>query len=119
MTTYGATDWSVVDSRMMANPTDPTNPNVMVIPLSLGNGYLSRYEWAHDIADFERALSWFRANYSLWGQRRLTPAVARFLDVSALRLRIQGDASAYRDRIEAVWQAALAVTPPAPRRSPR
>ena len=97
--TYAATDWSAVIARMEAQPSDPTNPNIMVAPLSLGNGYLGRYETGHDLADFERALSWFEwvgAHYSLWGQRWLTPAVAQYLDISVLRMRIQPDAWAYR-----------------------
>lgn len=110
---YGATDWSVVNSRMLAQPSDPTNPNIMIIPLSLGNGYLGRYESAHDLADFERALQWFEwvaANYSLWGQRWLTPAVVQYLDVSVLRLRIQQGTEAYFDRVQALWQVAMDVT---------
>ena len=111
--TYGATDWSVVNGRMLAQPSDPTNPNIMVIPLSLGNGYLGRYEVEHDLADFERALEkfeWVGANYSLWGQRWLTPAVAQYLDVSALRLRIQHGTGAYFDRVQALWQVAMDIT---------
>jgi hypothetical protein len=111
--TYGATDWSAVDGDMTAHPSGTNNPNVMVIPLSLGNGYLSRYEVEHDPADFERALErfeWVGANHSLWGQRWLAPAVVHYLDVSALRLRIQHGAGAYSERVQALWRVAMDIT---------
>jgi hypothetical protein len=110
---YGATDWSAVDGDMVAHPAGTNNPNVMVIPLSLGNGYLGRYEVEHDLADFERALAWFEfvgANHALWGQRWLAPAVAHYLDVSALRLRIQRGTGVYFERVQALWRVAMDIT---------
>ena len=111
--TYGATDWSAVVAWMIANPGNATNPNIVVIPLSLGNVYLNRYEAEGKIADFESALylfEWTSSNYWLWGQRWLTPAVAHYLDVSAARLRLQSGAEAYADRIRYVWELAMAIT---------
>src|SRR5262249_31905739 len=52
---YGATDWSAVVAGIAANPMDGANANIMVIPLSLGNAYLNRYEANGDVADLERA----------------------------------------------------------------
>jgi hypothetical protein len=37
--TYGATDWSQVTDHLESYPDDAGNPNVMVIPISLGNAY--------------------------------------------------------------------------------
>jgi hypothetical protein len=110
--TYGATDWSAVESHLHADPAAPGNPNIMVIPISLGNAYLEAYEWGNDIADFERALErleWAAQRYELWGQRWLTPAVAQYLAVSALRLLGSEEAEPYANRLEALWRSALVI----------
>jgi hypothetical protein len=111
--TYGATDWSAIECRLNTRPTDAGNPNVMVIPLSLANGYLSRYESANDVGDLERAIGWLEwvaVRYPLWNQRWLTPAVAQYLDVSVLRLRTKDGIAPFFDRIDALWQEAMWIT---------
>jgi hypothetical protein len=50
--------WAVA-AFVVSEPGYEGNPNVLFIPLSLGNAYVNRYEWRHDIADFERGLEWF------------------------------------------------------------
>ncbi|MEX0879597.1 MAG: hypothetical protein WD451_07690, partial [Thermoanaerobaculia bacterium] len=108
---YGATDWSAVVEGLVARPWDPTNPNIMVIPLSLGNVYLNRYETGGDVANFEMALfyvEWTADNYWVWGQRWLTPAVAQYLAVSLLRLRAHETAGVH-DRIDALWEQTAVI----------
>lgn len=111
--TYGSTDWSVVSGFLASNPEYVGNPNIVFIPLSLGNVSLNRYEWGNDIADFEGALDWLERvadNHSLWGRRWLAPPVVTYLDISLLRLRGCPVPAGYSDRLEAVWRAALAIT---------
>src|SRR5213592_2706458 len=88
--TYGSTDWTQLTSYLVTHPDDAGNPNVFVIPLSLGNVFLNRYEASADLGDLNRALPYFEwvANYyGLWKERWLTPAVAHYLAVSVNRLR--------------------------------
>ena len=110
---YGSTDWSAVAAFVASNPLDAGNPNIMFIPLSLGNVYLNRYEAGKDIADLERATTWFEwvtERHGLWGRRWLAGSVVGYLDISLVRLRGQCPPAADRDRIEAVWRRALAIT---------
>src|SRR5688572_10987618 len=53
--TYGETDWSQVIDHLLAFPDDEGNPNIMVIPLSLGNVFLNRYEATGADPDYEKA----------------------------------------------------------------
>lgn len=46
---YGETDFSPV---MVENPGYAGNPNIVFIPLSLGNVYLNRFEWRNHTAVF-------------------------------------------------------------------
>jgi hypothetical protein len=109
---YGSTDWSAVVAQLAAEPGDTGNPNVMVIPISLANVYLQRYEMGLDEADFDRAffyLEWTAENYWMWGQRWLTPAVAQYLAVSVLRLRGHPTSGVRRERIESLWAQAASI----------
>jgi hypothetical protein len=111
--TYGSTRWSAVAVFLGANPGYEGNPNIVFIPLSLGNVYLNRYEWQHDIADLERSVEWFEwvaCKHWLWGRRWLSAPVVSYLDISLLRLRARRLPADYAGRVEAVWQAALAIT---------
>ncbi|HEY3124635.1 MAG TPA: hypothetical protein VGK70_11315, partial [Thermoanaerobaculia bacterium] len=111
--TYGSTDWSAVSEFLASNPEYAGNPNIVFIPLSLGNVSLNRYEWGNDIADFEQALErleWVAVNHRLWRRRWLAAPVVSYLDISLLRLRAERVPAGYSDRMEAVWQAALAIT---------
>ena len=88
--TYGDTDWSQVTDHVVSHPDDAGNPNVMVIPISLANGYLNRYEKSKNVSDWDFALlhlEWVAGKYSLWQKRWLTPGVIQYLVVSADRLR--------------------------------
>ncbi len=88
--TYADTDWSRVIDHMTSHPEDGGNPNTMVIPLSLGNVFLNRYEKAKSASDYERALQnfeWVAEKYDLWKSRWLTPAVVQYLVVSVDRIR--------------------------------
>ncbi len=110
---YGSTRWSSVAEFLGANPGYEGNPNIMFIPLSLGNVYLNRYEWRHDISDLERSVEWFEwvaCKHWLWGRRWLAAPVVSYLDISLLRLRAERVPARYEGRLEAVWQAALAIT---------
>lgn len=110
---YGSTDWSAVAAFVVSNPGYTGNPNIMFIPLSLGNVYLNRYESGKDIADLERATTWFEwvtGRHGLWGHRWLAAPVVSYLDISLVRLRGQCPSAGNRDRVEAVWHKALAIT---------
>ncbi len=110
---YGSTDWSAVATLLASDPGSASNPNIVFIPLSLGNVYLNRYEKTHDSADFERSLAWFEwvaGNHWLWGHRWLTAPVVSYLDISVVRLRSECSADDYAERIDRLWQAALAIT---------
>ena len=110
---YGSTDWSVVTEFFVLNPGYEGNPNIVFIPLSLGNAYLNRYEWRGDIDAFERALAyfeWVAGNHWLWGRRWLSAPVVSYLDISLMRLRRLGIPGAYEDRVKTTWQEALAIT---------
>lgn len=110
---YGSTRWSGVAEFLGANPGYEGNPNIVFIPLSLGNVYLNRYEWQHDIADLERSVEWYEwvaRNHWLWGRRWLAAPVVSYLDISLLRLRAERLPADYAGRVEAVWQSALAIT---------
>jgi hypothetical protein len=113
--TYGATDWSQVTDNLTSFPDDAGNPNVMVIPLSLGNVFLNRYEATGDLADYERAVQhfeWVTKKYDGWGKRWLTPGVVHYLVVSVHRLREVCDVSlelprVSRKRIGVLWKKVL------------
>jgi hypothetical protein len=108
---YGATDWSAVVAGMVANPNDGGNPNIMVIPLSLGNVYLNRYEASGDANDLQRAaayIEWTAGSYGLWNQRWLTPAVAQYLAISVLRLRAH-ETVVGAERLDALWAQTAAI----------
>src|SRR5580765_4850084 len=107
--TYGSTDFSAVTAFLVSNPGYEGNPNIMFIPLSLGNVYLNRYEEQNDTADFERSLgllAWVAGNHWLWGYRWLSAPVANYLDVSLLRLRRARAPADFAERIETVWRSA-------------
>jgi hypothetical protein len=100
--TYGSTRWSAVAVFLGANPWYEGNPNIVFIPLSLGNVYLNRYEWQHDIADLERSVEWFEwvaFKHWLWGRRWLAAPVVSYLDISLLRLR-----ASHRPIIQVGWR---------------
>jgi hypothetical protein len=110
---YGSTDWSAVSEFLVSNPGYSGNPNIVFIPLSLGNVYLNRYEWGGDLADFERSLAWLEwvaGNRWLWGQRWLTAPVVSYLDITLLRLRGECVPAGYAARLDSVWASALAIT---------
>jgi hypothetical protein len=110
---YGSTDWSAVTEFVVSNPGYEGNPNIMFIPLSLGNAYMNRYEWRDDISDFERALAHLEHvanNHWLWGRRWLAAPVVSYLDISLARLRSLPIPAADAARVEVAWQKALAIT---------
>jgi len=110
---YGSTDWSAVFDFLASNPGYEGNPNIVFIPLSLGNVYLNRFEWRHDIADFERAIQWFEwvaDHHRIWAGRWLTAPVVSYLDISLARLRGDCAPGGYEDGVEILWQKALAIT---------
>lgn len=66
---YGKTDFSPVASYMTENPGDAGNPNIVFIPLSLGNVYLNRFESRNHISDLRTSIDWLEwvaANHWLW-----------------------------------------------------
>ena len=71
---YGETDFTPVAADMVEDPDYAGNPNIVVIPLSLANVCLSRYEWRNHIADLETSIEWFErvVGSYLW---RFPPAV--------------------------------------------
>ncbi|RPH33987.1 MAG: hypothetical protein EHM90_06130, partial [Chloroflexi bacterium] len=109
---YGDTDWSGVMAWMAANPGSESNPNVMMIPLSLANVYLNRFERNRDAGDLERATrwaEWVAANHVLWGERWLTGAVAGYLTLTAYRLREHALIDGYGDRMSRLVNVAVEV----------
>jgi hypothetical protein len=92
--TYGATDWSQVTERLLANPDDAGNPNIFVIPIALGNGFLNRFEASKDPSDSDQALRYFESvtgQYPLWKERWLTPSVVHALVISVNRVQTHCD----------------------------
>lgn len=115
--TYGATDWSHVTSHLLSNADDAGNPNIFVIPISLGNGFLNRYEISKDSSDSEKALQYFEEvteGYRLWAKRWLTPAVVHYLVISIDRMRKSCDdhwdlPPVQRKRASVLWKKAKAI----------
>jgi hypothetical protein len=110
---YGSTKWSAVAVFLGSNAGYEGNPNIVFIPLSLGNVFVNRYEWRNDTADFERALEWFEwvaQSHWVWGHRWLAAPVVSYLDISLVRLRAACAPEGFADRIEAAWRTALALT---------
>jgi hypothetical protein len=102
-----------VAAYMVANAGDAGNPNIVFIPLSLGNAHLNRYEWANHIADFERAVEWeewVAENHWLWGHRWLSAPVVSYLDLSILRLEAHAELLQFRERIARLRDRALRIT---------
>jgi hypothetical protein len=56
---YGEIDFSPVAASMVENPGYAGNPNIVFIPLSLGNVCLNRFEWRNHTADLETSIGWF------------------------------------------------------------
>jgi hypothetical protein len=115
--TYGATDWSQVTDHLDSYPDDAGNPNVMLIPLSLGNAYLNRSEATGNVNDYEQAFQYFELvadKHKLWGKRWLTPAVVHYLAVSVDRVRKECDdytrlPGVPRKRIKVLWKKVLRI----------
>lgn len=115
--TYAATDWSLVTDHLLSFPDDAGNPNIMVIPLSLGNVFLNRYEATGSAADYEQALDHFESvakKYPLWGKRWLTPGIAHYLVVSVNRMRTNCDEFVElpqlpRKRVAVLWRKVKAL----------
>ena len=87
--TYGTTDWSSVESHVLSHADDAGNPNIFMIPISLGNAYLNRYEFTRAPSDSASALQYFEAaaaNYPFWKNGWLTPAVVEYLVISVNRM---------------------------------
>jgi hypothetical protein len=109
---YESTDWSLVERLMAEHPDAAGNANIMVVPISLGNAYLSRFDERHDIADFERGLAWLEwvaGRHDWWGRRWLTPAVAQYLAISTLRFATTHGSEDFQSRIFSVWDRCLAI----------
>jgi hypothetical protein len=111
--TYADTDWSAVAEHIRSFPEDGGNPNVMVIPLSLGNVLLNRYEKKKNASDFELALLHFESvakQYPAWKARWLTPGVVQYLGVSVHRLRNECEpyvampSPGWHKRVERLWK---------------
>ena len=110
---YGATNWSAVTQELAAHPDAAGNSAVMSIPLALGNVYLNRYEIGRDEADLRRGIQMFQrvaGNYAWWAEREGSGSVSVYLDISASRLRAECDVGAVQDEIDALWDAARAIT---------
>jgi hypothetical protein len=115
--TYGATDWSQVTDHFESYPDDAGNADVMVIPLSLGNAYLNRYEATGNGGDYEQALDyfeWVADKHKLWEKRRLTPEVVHYLAISVDRIRKTCDdytplPRVPRERVTVLWRKVLRI----------
>ena len=111
---YGATDWSLIGKWIVANPGEAVNPNIVFIPVSLGNVYWSRYEASGMETDLYRALDsweWVAENHGLWGKRWLAAPLLSYLDLSLWRARARsGITDVVGGRIEAIWQKAMHLT---------
>jgi hypothetical protein len=110
--TYGATDWSLVTTHLLSHSDDAGNPNIFVIPISLGNAFLNRYELSKDRSDSEKALQHFEEvteGYALWKKRWLTPAVVHYLVISVNRMHRRCDdhwdlPAVQRKRASVLWK---------------
>jgi hypothetical protein len=109
---YGETDWSVPLAWVLAMPSADVNPNVMMIPLSLAQAGLFRWEDFGRIADLEAALAWgewVAGHHDAWGLRWLSPLVVCYLDLTAERLLAATAGTALEPRAAAVRAQALAI----------
>ena len=110
---YGETDFSPVAASMVENPGYAGNPNIVFIPLSLGNVYLNRFEWRNHTADLQTSIGWFEwvvDNHRLWGQRWLSAPVVSYLDLSVLRLNSHAGSADSEGRIARLRRNALRIT---------
>jgi hypothetical protein len=108
---YSETDWNAVELMMLSNPGNSANANVMVIPLSLANVFLHRFESGSDPADLERSiqyLEWAARDYPLWRQTWLTASVAQYFALTVLRVRAS-ESAATHDRIDVLWESAREI----------
>jgi hypothetical protein len=110
---YDKTNWYDVTSDLSAHPLDAENPAVMSIFLSLGNVHLNRFEKDRDPSHLDRSLlffEWVVANRNLWGEREGSGSVVSYLDISVRRLREECDVGAFGSRVDALVNAATAIT---------
>jgi hypothetical protein len=108
---YGETDWSVPLAWVAANLAADANPNVMMIPLSLAQAGMLRWEDSGRLADLEAALAWgewVAGHHDAWGIRWLSPLVVCYLDLTTERLRRQRR-ERLDSRVRVVRAQALAI----------
>src|SRR5262249_28370433 len=110
---YASADWSAVTGELAAHPDGASNAAIMSIRVSFGNVYLNRFEIGHNPADLERAIQIFErvaADHGSWGHRTGSAGLVAYLDVSLSRVVGECDIGAYKERIAALWDAAMAIT---------
>jgi hypothetical protein len=110
---YGETDWAAVRWQLASKPTDPVNPNLAVIPISLANVRFERWRELREALLLDRVLDdlqWAVESHPQWGQRWVSAPVVSYLSITLWRV-IQEDLPApRRARAQALWAAALALT---------
>jgi hypothetical protein len=109
---YGTTDWTAPLAWVLANPAADGNPNVMMIPLSLAQAGMLRWEDSGRLADVEEALAWgewVAGHHDAWGIRWLSPLVVCYLDLTTERLLAATAGTPLQSRATAVRAQALAI----------
>ncbi|MFN7986806.1 MAG: hypothetical protein U0529_04980 [Thermoanaerobaculia bacterium] len=90
--------------------TTEASPNDVVPLLSLGHGFLNRFETSGDRADFSRALGFFEIPaeddvFPAWGNRWATSITLSHLMKGALRLRrLVPDDAVLATRVDVLWE---------------
>ena len=109
---YGETDWSVPLAWVAAHPAADVNPNVMMIPLSLAQAGMFRWEDSGTFGDLETAVAWgawVAGHHDAWGMRWLSPLVVCYLDLTTERLLAATAGTALESRAAGVRAQALAI----------
>lgn len=104
---YGDADLAPLVTHLRG--TTEANPNDVVPLLSLGHGFLNRFEASGDAADFSRALAFFEMPvdddvFPAWGNRWATSITLSHLMKGTFRLRrLAPDDAVVATRVDALW----------------
>lgn len=110
---YGETDWAAVRWQLAAKPTDPVNPNIALIPISLANVRFERWRERREAPVLDRVLEdlqWAVESHPQWGQRWVSAPVVSYLSITLWRVIREDLPAAPRARARTLWSAALALT---------
>jgi hypothetical protein len=110
---YGETDWAAVRWQLASKPTDPVNPNLAVIPISLANVRFERWRELREAPVLDRVLDDLQGavdSHPQWGQRWVSAPVVSYLSITLWRVIREDLPEPRRARAQALWGAVLALT---------